>query len=255
MTTLHARRSRETLGARAGAAGGDGFPDKDFMVFPDRNLRFTYAEFDARVNNLARGLLAIGIGKGDHVGIWATNVPDWLTFLFATAKIGAVTVTVNTAYRTHELEYIVRQSDIKALCLIDGLRDSDYVAMVNELVPELQSCQRGTLASARFPRLEVRHLHGAREAPRHVHHPRAAPAGQPRAETELARIGAGLDCRRGDQHAVHLGHHGLSQGRDAHPPQHPQQRLPHRGAAEVHRRGAGLPPGARSSTASAWCWA
>jgi fatty-acyl-CoA synthase len=94
------------------------------MVFPDRNLRFSYGEFDRRVNDCARGLLAIGISKGDHVGIWATNVPDWLTFLFAAAKIGAVTVTVNTAYRTHELEYLLRQSDMTALCLIDGWRDS-----------------------------------------------------------------------------------------------------------------------------------
>jgi len=129
-------------------------PDKEFMVYPDRNLRFTYAQFDRRVNGLARGLLAIGLKKGDHLGIWATNVPDWLTILFATAKIGVVAVTVNTAYRIHELEYLVKQSDIKALCLIDGFRDSDYVAMINELVPELKSCERGRLRSARFPRLE-----------------------------------------------------------------------------------------------------
>jgi len=129
-------------------------PDREFMVYPDRNLRFTYAEFDRRVNGLAKGLLAIGLKKGDHLGIWATNVPDWLTLLFAASKIGVVTVTVNTAYRIHELEYLVKQSDVKALCLIDGFRDSDYVAIVNELVPELKSCQRGRLRSARFPRLE-----------------------------------------------------------------------------------------------------
>jgi fatty-acyl-CoA synthase len=129
------------------------FPGKDFMSFPDRTLSFTYSSFDARVNTLARGLMSIGIGKGDHVGIWATNVPDWLTYLFAAAKIGAVTVTVNTAYRTHELDYLVRQSDMKALCLVNGFRDSDYVAMVNELVPELKLLERGTLASARFPKL------------------------------------------------------------------------------------------------------
>jgi fatty-acyl-CoA synthase len=143
---------RETLGAVLERQAST-FPEKDFIVFPDRNLRFTYAAFDARVNALARGLMAIGIGKGDHVGIWATNVPDWLTVLFATAKIGTVTVTVNTSYRTHELEYIVRQSDMKALCLISGFKDSDYVAMVNELIPELSTCERGTLQSARFPRL------------------------------------------------------------------------------------------------------
>ena len=129
-------------------------PDKEFIVYPDRNLRFTYAEFDRRVNALAKGLLAIGLRKGDHLGIWATNVPDWLTLLFATAKIGVVAVTVNTAYRVHELEYLVKQSDIRALCLVDGFRDSDYVAMINELVPELKSCERGRLKSARFPRLE-----------------------------------------------------------------------------------------------------
>jgi acyl-CoA synthetase (AMP-forming)/AMP-acid ligase II len=131
------------------------FPGKDFIVYPDRNLRFTYAQFDERVSTLARGLLAVGITRGDHVGIWATNVPDWLTYLFALSRIGAVTVTVNTAYRLTELEYLLRQSDMKALCLISGFRDSDYVGMVNELVPELRVCQRGALASARFPRLRT----------------------------------------------------------------------------------------------------
>jgi fatty-acyl-CoA synthase len=143
----------ETLGQvleRQAAERGD----RDFIVFPDRNLRFTYGEFDRRVDNLACGLMAIGIGKGDNLGIWATNVPDWLTFLFAASKIGAVTVTVNTAYRTHELEYIIRQSDMKALALIEGWRDSDYVGMVNELIPELKASERGKLASERFPRLK-----------------------------------------------------------------------------------------------------
>ncbi len=125
------------------------------MLYPDRNLRFTYARFDDRVNTLARGLLATGIRKGDHVGIWATNVPDWLTYMFALSRIGAITVTVNTSYKLSELEYVLRQSDMKALCLISGFRDSDYVAMVNGLVPELRCCQRGRLKSGRFPRLET----------------------------------------------------------------------------------------------------
>ncbi|MGO9307847.1 MAG: AMP-binding protein [Spirochaetia bacterium] len=146
--------TNETLGAVLERQAAR-FPGKDFIVFPDRNLRFTYGSFDARVNTLARGLLSVGIGQGDHVGIWATNVPDWLTYLFAAAKIGAITVTVNTSYRTHELDYLVRQSDIKALCLINGFRDSDYVAMVNELIPELKLCERGNLASARFPKLRT----------------------------------------------------------------------------------------------------
>jgi fatty-acyl-CoA synthase len=129
-------------------------PDREFMVYPDRDLRFTYKEFDERVNTLAKGLLAIGIGKGDHVGIWAKNVPDWLTFMFATAKIGAVLVTVNTAYKSHEAEYVIKQSDMKALAIIDGFRDVDYISIMYELVPELKTQQRGKLRSERFPYLK-----------------------------------------------------------------------------------------------------
>ena len=80
-------------------------PDKEYLVYSDRNLRFTWSQFNKRVDNMAKGLLAIGVEKGTHVGIWAGNVPDWLTFLYACAKIGAVAVTVNTNYkqpRTHE---------------------------------------------------------------------------------------------------------------------------------------------------------
>ena len=129
-------------------------PDRDFMVYPDRNLRFTYKDFDERVNMLAKGLLSLGIVKGDHVGIWARNVPDWLTFMFATAKIGAVLVTVNTAYKSHELEYVLKQSDMKTLAIIDGFQDVDYVNTMYELVPELKTQERGSLKSEKFPFLE-----------------------------------------------------------------------------------------------------
>lgn len=128
--------------------------DEDFLIYADRGLRFTFRAFNDRVNRLAKGFLAIGIRKGDHVGLWATNVPDWLTVFFATAKIGAVLITVNTAYRLHELEYLIEQSDITTLCLIDGYRDSNYVSMVNELIPELKTAQRGKLSSARYPCLK-----------------------------------------------------------------------------------------------------
>ncbi len=129
-------------------------PDQEFMVYPDRDLRFTYQEFDERVNLMAKGLLEIGIKKGDHIGIWAKNVPDWLTFMFATAKIGVVLVTVNTAYKSHELDYVLKQSDMKALAIIDGFRDVDYIQTVNELVPEIKTQERGKLKSKEFPYLE-----------------------------------------------------------------------------------------------------
>ncbi len=126
-------------------------PNQEFMVYPDRDLRFTYKEFDERVNLLAKGLLEIGIKKGDHVGIWAKNVPDWLTFMFATSKIGVVLVTVNTAYKSHELDYVLKQSDMKALAIIDGFQDVDYIQTVYELIPELKSHQRGKLNSEEYP--------------------------------------------------------------------------------------------------------
>lgn len=129
-------------------------PNNDFMVYPDRGLRLTYAEFNDRVNQMAKGFMEIGVTKGSHVGIWANNVPDWLTIMFATAKIGAVLVTVNTNYKLAELEYIIKNADLHTLCIIDGYRDSDYVSMVFELVPELKNCQRGHLKSARFPELK-----------------------------------------------------------------------------------------------------
>jgi len=128
-------------------------PDHEFIVYPDRDLRFTFQQFNERVNQLAKGLLAIGISKGDNVGIWATNVPDWTTFMFATAKIGAVLVTINTHYRSFELEYLVKQADLKALVLIDSFREHDYLQTINELIPELTSCQRGQLRCDKFPKL------------------------------------------------------------------------------------------------------
>ncbi len=129
-------------------------PDREFVVYPDRDLRWTYAEFDERVDRLAKGLLAIGMEPGDHLGIWARNVPDWLTFMFATAKIGVVLVTVNPVYKSHELAYVIKQSDMKALVIIDAFRDVDYIEIVRGLVPETSTQERGRLSSAEFPTLK-----------------------------------------------------------------------------------------------------
>ena len=129
-------------------------PQQEFVVYPEHDLRFTYGEFNEQINRLAKGLLAIGVSKSDHVGIWARNVPEWLMFLFATAKIGAVLVTVNTAYKSHELSYVLKQSDMKALAIVDGFRDVNYVNTLYELVPELHANERANLSSSAFPRLK-----------------------------------------------------------------------------------------------------
>ena len=128
-------------------------PDKEYIVYSDRDLRFTWRQFNQRVDNLAKGLLAIGVKRGSNVGIWATNVPDWLTFLYATAKIGAVLVTVNTNYKQNELEYLCKDSDMHTLCITDGTWDCNYVDMTYTMLPELKTCERGHLNSERFPYL------------------------------------------------------------------------------------------------------
>lgn len=129
-------------------------PDKEYIVYSDRDLRFSWKQMDDRVNKMAKGLISIGVKKDSHVGIWANNVPDWLTLLFACAKIGAVYVTVNTNYKQSELEYLCENSDMHTLCIINGERDGDFVEMTYQMLPELKTCQRGHLESKRFPHMK-----------------------------------------------------------------------------------------------------
>lgn len=128
-------------------------PDKEYIVYSDRNLRFTWKQFNERVDHMAKGLLAIGVKKDTHVGIWARNVPDWLTFLYACAKIGAVAVTVNTNYKQAELEYLCENSDMHTLCIVDGEKDSNFVEMTYTMLPELKLFERGHMKSKRFPHM------------------------------------------------------------------------------------------------------
>jgi fatty-acyl-CoA synthase len=126
---------RKTLGQVLDEAA-ERFPERDALVYVDRNLRYSYREFRERVDLLARGLLALGIRKGEHVAVWTTNVPEWVLLQFATAKVGAVLVTINVNYQSHELEYVLRQSKATTLFLMDGYRDVDYVRAVYTVVPE-----------------------------------------------------------------------------------------------------------------------
>ena len=129
------------------------FPERDALVNVETGERYTYAEFRDEVERVARGLMALGIQRGHHVGIWATNYSEWVLTQFATAKIGAVMVNVNPAYRTHELAYVLEQSEANAMILIGRFRNSDYAAMLNEVVPELKDSNPGELRSSQFPYL------------------------------------------------------------------------------------------------------
>lgn len=115
------------------------YPKQDALVFPKLGLRISYAQLDDIVDNAARGLLALGIGAGDHVAVWATNVPEWPQLQLATARIGAILVTVNPANRASELAYVLKQGDIKALFLIDSFKTSNYYDILREVCPALPS--------------------------------------------------------------------------------------------------------------------
>lgn len=118
-------------------------PDLDALVYPDRGLRLSYRQFNAECRKVARALMSLGIQKGDHVAIWASNVPEWVTAQFATGKMGAVLVTVNINYRKTELEYLLRQSDSSTLILMESYKDASYIDMLYELAPELRSLRSG----------------------------------------------------------------------------------------------------------------
>ncbi|MDP2955045.1 MAG: AMP-binding protein [Longimicrobiales bacterium] len=116
-------------------------PDREALVFNQTGFRATYAEYDRRVDDIARSLLALEVQRGDHVAVWATNWPEWTLLFMAAARVGAVLVTVNPAYRTHELAYALRQSEVKVLFLIDRFKSSDYFGMITEVrddLPELR---------------------------------------------------------------------------------------------------------------------
>lgn len=119
------------------------FPDQYAFRYTTCDYTRTYSEFREDVDTFARTLIALGVRAGDHVAIWATNVPQWYITFWAATKIGAVLVTVNTAYKIHEAEYLLRQSDTHTLVMIDGYKDSDYVGILHELCPELAETEKG----------------------------------------------------------------------------------------------------------------
>ncbi len=142
----------KTLGQLLDAAV-ENYPDNDALIYVDRDFRKTYAEFGKLVDQLAMGLMALGIERGEKVAIWATNVPYWVALQFATAKIGAVLLTVNTSYKREEVRYLLKQSECENIFIIDGLRDTDYVQVLHELIPELRTSERGRLSCQEFPHL------------------------------------------------------------------------------------------------------
>ena len=119
------------------------FPDQYAFKYTTLDYTRTYAEFREDVDNFAAALISLGVRRGSKVAIWATNIPEWFITFWATTKIGAVLVTVNTAYKSHEAEYLLRQSDTHTLVMIESCLDSNYKAIINELCPELATLKPG----------------------------------------------------------------------------------------------------------------
>ncbi len=129
------------------------YPDNEALVVRHQGIRWTYRDLKTEVDRAARAFLAIGIKRGDRVGMWSPNSSQWTITQFATAKIGAILVNINPAYRLHELEYALNQSEARCLVTADSFKSSNYTAMLQELAPELQQCEAGRLESEKLPHL------------------------------------------------------------------------------------------------------
>jgi fatty-acyl-CoA synthase len=143
---------RETIGDLFDQTVGR-YPDNDALISKHQNIRLTYRELQKQVDTCARGLIAIGVRKGDRVGIWSPNCAEWTVTQFATAKLGAILVNINPSYRLHELEYALNQSECRTLVIADHSKYSNYTQMLYDVASELESCKPGELKSAAVPNL------------------------------------------------------------------------------------------------------
>ena len=131
------------------------YPDKEAVVVRHQDIRWTFKKYKEQVDALATGLLKQGVKEGERVAIWSPNRIEWCLTQFATAKIGAIMVCINPAYRVYELEYALNKVEAKVVITAESFKSSQYLTMLQELAPELSSCEPGQLKSAKFPHLEL----------------------------------------------------------------------------------------------------
>ncbi len=173
-------------------ATAEKFPDTECVVSVHQGARFTYREFREITDNLAKGLLSLGVRRGDRVGVWSINRWEWIAVQFATAKIGAVLLNVNPAYRTHELQYVLQQSGAATMILMDAFKSSAYKKMLCEICPEIPLSQPGDLHAANLPELRNVVLMDGAE-PGTFGLAALIEAGRQRPDDELRAITSGLD--------------------------------------------------------------
>ena len=131
------------------------YPGQEALVVCHQDVRWTYQELNRRVDDCAAGLIALGFEPGDRVGVWAPNCAEWVIAQFATARAGLIQVNINPAYRIHELEYVLNKVSCKGLITANRFKSSDYIAMLQELAPELNSAEPGRLSAPRLPHLKA----------------------------------------------------------------------------------------------------
>ncbi|KAF0156326.1 MAG: AMP-binding protein [Syntrophaceae bacterium] len=141
------------------------YPDNPALICPQFNVRYSYSQLYDQCRRTARGLLALGIKRGDHVSVWTTNVPEWVYLQYALGMVGGVLVTINTNYQSHELEYILKQSDSTTLFLIDTYRDTSFYNTVRKIIPELDAAEPGKLVFGKLPLLKNVIYIGEKENP------------------------------------------------------------------------------------------
>ena len=141
------------------------YPEQEALVVCHQDVRWTYQELNRRVDDFAAGLIALGFEPGDRVGVWAPNCAEWVLAQFATARAGLIQVNINPAYRTHELEYVLNKVSCKGLITANRFKSSDYIAMLQELAPELNSAEPGRLSAPRLPHLKAVIRLGEEETP------------------------------------------------------------------------------------------
>ncbi|WP_421195083.1 AMP-binding protein [Aeromonas enteropelogenes] len=168
------------------------FPDRPAVVVRHQQIRWSYREYLARIDRLAKGLLALGIKQGDRVGIWSPNNIEWCLVQFATARIGAIMVCINPAYRSYELEFAINNVGCRALICASAFKGSDYLAMLNELAPELAGSTPGRLAAARLPTLEMVIRLGEEMTPGMLNFDAVQTLGEGVDPAVLIRVGASL---------------------------------------------------------------
>ena len=181
----------ETIGQRLAETVAR-FPGHDALVVRHQGIRWTYAEYAREIEKLATGLLALGIGPGDRVGIWAPNCFEWCLTQFATARIGAILVNVNPAYRVFELEYALNKSGCRAIIAAEAFKSSRYLDMLQDLAPELSDCEPGALRAAKLPQLEIVIRMGEAKTPGMLNFAEVCRLGGEAEARALAEVEAGL---------------------------------------------------------------